>query len=233
MKPSEILYTPLDTPKVPNFDIDRLLGWILMHHGQQYIDNRRDASQNSSIESLYPWDIIYARNNKKWQYDFNIEFPELSVFFYSAFGLIEQDIQAIVLLPVKTKFAGIGFWHSDPDSHGLRVYLENQETDEFLLIRPTAEPYDARPNFGIDQSFKDIALQDKILSAKLLDRKQTFYLNNIRAVHAVKSCFPGKLRIAAIISVNSHRAELEQHISDLIRRSAEKYSDYAIYWQPE
>jgi hypothetical protein len=227
---SNILYTPLDTPEVPDFDVDKLLDWISLNNNRQDIDHRKDSSKIKLLEKSYPWNIVYARYGNKWQYGFNTEFLELSNFFSSAFGLDENDIHSVVLLPVKTKFAGIGFWHSDPDVYGLRMYLENQETDEFLLIRPTVEPYDVRPNFGNGPTFENIPLQDKIFSAKLRNHKQTFYLNNTRAIHAVKSCYPGTLRIATIIAVNN--LNVTKHINDLIHRSAKKYPDYAIYWQP-
>lgn len=231
MKATDILYTPLDTPDVPGVDIPKLLSWVAKHTTTQEISGRQDASKMSELSESYPWNIIYPRHNSAWQFDFDKEFPELANYFYSAFSMQEEDLFSVVLLPVKTEFAGMGFWHSDPDEYGLRMYLENEEPDDFLLIRPTKFPYDTRPQFGLDPSFSNTPLQDKTISATLRKPKQTFYLNNIRAVHAVRAFYPGTVRIAVIVSSNNRN--LQQHFNDLVVKSAQKYTDYAILWNTE
>lgn len=230
MKATDILYTPLDTPDVPDVDISKLLAWVAKHTFTQEIDGRQDASKMPELAESYPWHIMYPRHNSAWQFDFEKEFPELAHYFYSAFDMNEEDLYSVVLLPVKTEFAGMGFWHSDPDEYGLRLYLENQEPDDFLLIRPTKYPYDTRPQFGLDPTFSNTPLQDKTFSATLRNPKQTFYLNNIRAVHAVRAFNPGTVRIAVIVSSNNRN--LKQHFNDLVVRSAQKFADFAIHWNP-
>lgn len=232
MNSTNILYTPLDTPDVPVTDIPKLLEWITKNSTDQELTIRRDASKNSDLKNSYPWNIIYPRANRVWQYNFDQEFPELAEFFYSAYGLDEYDVHSIVLLPVRNDFSGIGFWHSDPDEYGLRMYIENQETENFLLIKPTVEPYEFRPKFGVDQKFKDTKLQDKMLSAKLRAHNQTFYINNVRAVHAVNTTNPGTLRIAVIV-VCEKTPKLTKLVNDLVVKSAEKYQEYAIHWTAE
>jgi len=231
MNAVDILYTPLDTPDVPDVDVPKLLAWVAKHTKVQEISGRQDASKITELTESYPWNIIYPRHNTAWQYDFDKEFPELAEYFYKAFGMSEEDLFSVVLLPVKTEFVGMGFWHSDPDEYGLRLYLENQEPDEFLKIRPTVFPYDTRPPFGLDATFNSIPLQDKTFSATLRKPKQTFYLNNIRAIHAVQSFNPGTVRIAVIISSNNRN--LKQQFNDLVVRSAKKYSDLAILWESQ
>ena len=227
----DVLYTPLDCPDTPKTDIPKLLNWIDQLKSEQNINNRVDASNMPHLANDYPWNIIYARHNKKWFRDFDKEFPELAEFFSSAYQLKESDINSIVLLPVKPEFEGLGFWHSDPDpnSYGLRLYIENQETDDdFLYIRPSVEPYHSRPDYGLRSSFSNTPLQDVIHSAKLYKPTQAFYLNNVRAVHAINTKKAGVLRIAAIITTLDYT--LIDHINDLVVNSAKKFSDYAIYW---
>jgi len=231
MNAIDILYTPLDTPEVPNVDIPQLLEWVAKNTTSQQISGRKDASKVSKISKSYPWNLIYPRHNSEWKYDFDKEFPQIAEYFYKTFDMKEEDLFSVVLLPVKTEFAGIGFWHSDPDDFGLRIYLENQEPNNFLQIRPTIFPYTTRPPFRIDGDFKNTPLQDKTFSATLRKSKQTFYLNNVRAVHAVQTLNPGTVRIAVIVS--SLNSNLKQQFNDLVVRSAEKYSDLAILWKTQ
>jgi hypothetical protein len=230
MNALDILYTPLDTPPVPKTDITKLLSWVETYRKTQVHPNRLDASKIKEVSASYPWNLIYPKIGNNWCHDFNTEFPELADFFSSAYKINESDILNVVLLPVKSEFTGLGFWHSDPDTAGLRCYIENQEKDnDFLLIRPTIEPYNARPGFGVlDPEFKNTPLQDVVLSAKLREPNQTFYLNNVRAVHAVKTQTTGILRIAVIVAADI--TKVRDHVSNLVVESAKKYSDYALYW---
>ena len=230
MNALDILYTPLDTPSVPKTDIPKLLAWADSYRASQHHPNRLDSSKIKEVSSTYPWNLIYPRINANWCYDFNTEFPELADFFSSAFKISESEINDVVLLPVRSDFTGLGFWHSDQDNTGLRCYIENQEEDDnFLLIRPTVIPYDTRPKFGIlDSTFSATPLQNVTLSARLREPNQTFYLNNIRAVHAVNTPTAGALRIAVIIAADI--TKVRDRINNLIVESAKKYSDYALYW---
>ena len=230
MNALDILYTPLDTPAVPNTDTTKLLSWVESYHKSQAHPNRLDSSKIEEVSTTYPWNIIYPRINHNWCYDFNTEFPELADFFSSAYKINESELHSVVLLPVKSEFTGLGFWHSDPDVAGLRCYIENQEKgNDFLLIRPTIEPYNTKPQFGIlDPEFRTTPLQDVVLSAKLREPNQTFYLNNVRAVHAVNTQTTGALRIAVIIGVDFFK--VKDQINTLVVESAKKYNDYALYW---
>jgi hypothetical protein len=230
MHAHDILYTPLDTPDVPATDIAKLLEWVQENADVQGIPNRPDASQVSDAVEFYPWKLIYAKYKNVWQHDFDNQFPELANFFYSAYGLEESDIDTVVLLPVRNDFAGLGFWHSDPDVYGLRMYIKNEAVENFLFIKPTVRPYNVRPDFnGPRQNFNKVELQDLTLSAKLYSPNQTFFINNYRAVHAVNTDNPGTLRIAAIIMCKK-TPRLTAHIHELIVKSAEKFKEFAIKW---
>ena len=54
MKATDILYTPLDTPDVPNVDIPKLLSWVSKHTFTQEISGRQDASKMSELSESYP-----------------------------------------------------------------------------------------------------------------------------------------------------------------------------------
>ena len=232
MTPLDILYTPIDAPPVPKFEIDKFINWCKNNGPVQDIFNRKDASKQIDPK-LYPWNIAYAKAAGRWQSDFCEQFPELADYFSQAFGLNEKDVLEIILLPVKSEFAGLGFWHSDPDENGLRMYLENQDTEDSLLIRPTKEPHTSRPNVVVNRQGTSSHVQDKEYSAKIISNQQVFFLNNLRAIHAVKTNKPGALRIAVIIGGLGSMQTMKPELKDLIVRSAQKYSDAAIMWTPE
>ena len=225
----DILYTPLDTPNVPETDIPKLLDWVKEYASSQHILNRLDSSQDPSVsKTKYPWNIIYPKSRYVWQYNFDTKFPVLAKFFSDAYGLEDDDVTSVVLLPVKTEFAG-RWWHSDPDQHGLRMYIENQETENFLLMRPTIEPYNVRRQFGLIETFENTPLQDKTIRATLRASNQTYFINNTRAVHAVNTVNPGVTRIEVIvICVDTPR--VTAHINDLILKSADKFKEHVIMW---
>lgn len=228
-----ILYTPLDTVEPPKINVEKFLTWAYGIDEQQ-ITHRVDASKNMDKE-LYPWHIVYARHNGEWKKGFKEEFAEIADFFTRVYKMPEEEIYSIVLLPVRSNFVGTGFWHSDTDGHGLRVYLENDQTDDFLLIRPTVEPHTVRPSVIVPRDGISPHIQTVEHSAKLLRPNQSFFINNIRAVHSANISKPNTLRIACIIAAfNAAHVihNMKADVQDLILRSAEKYSDYAIRWTP-
>ena len=227
-----ILYTPLDTKDVPNFNTEDLMYWINQNLHQPVIQ-RKDASLKTD-PNLYPWNISYAKLWGHWQSDFKEKFPVLADYFSSVFDLPESAVNNIVLLPTKDEFEGVGFWHADPDEIGLRVYLENDDYEkDFLLIKPTIHSYNSReelglvPNDGIDPK----RFREEIHVANILKPKQAFFLNNIRAIHAAKISKVGKKRIAVLIILNMPFIDMPDPVKNLLERSYLKYKNLAILRQ--
>jgi hypothetical protein len=228
----DILYTPVEVPSIPTFDRVRLNEWCVKNYNQS-INNRQDGKKTTS-PNIYPWNIVYARNNYIWKDDFNIQFPELAKYFYSAFYLEEKEITSVVLLPVKNNYTGVTYWHADPDGVGLRLYLENNEIDKnFLLIKPTVKRYNTRDELGpIPSNGVSPKIQEVIHSAKILKSNQAFYINNVRAIHAVNVEEPNLNRLAVLVFTGKRPFNFPKKTKDLILQSAEKFSDFAILWNP-
>lgn len=229
MDPLDILYTPLDTAPIPNYDTNKLLDWIYKNQ-KQSVPERKDASLITP-QQLYPWDISYPMTHKLWRGNFNIIFPELAKFFYTAYNLEEKDLVTVVLLPIRSDFIGQGFWHADPDETGLRMYLENTEHDkDFLLLRSSKEPYQSRdfskpiPNDGIDPRFNQ-----KILTAKIYNPRQVFFLNNVRAIHSANVSTIGAFRIAVIVTIGKNFSQMPDHLKNLIVNSSKKFRKLAVF----
>ncbi len=238
MNPVEILYTPLDTPELPTIDLPKLKNWMDSH---QSYNSKYDAGEVVPSD-IFPWKVSYIKENKKWCNNFNLDFPTLAKYISSAFGLRPDDINTAVFAYAKSDFEGLGFWHSDVDTSGLRIYIQNEEDEDFLLIKPTIEPYDHYPNekmncynSGINLVGDPPQIQNNVIhSAKLLKPTQCFYLNSIRGIHAVKTNKKGCTRIllALTLDLNLSAQEMPEQLKNLIIHSANKYKDYAIIWTP-
>jgi hypothetical protein len=234
MTPIDILYTPLMSPDFPSYDYTKLLSWIHEFYSTQSIQNRPDASERIS-GNIYPWNIIYAKYDYAWRFNFDKEFPELAAFFGDAYNLASSEIDSVVLLPVKDDHRGLGFWHRDPDKWGLRMYLENTELENSLLIKPTKLPHNFHSE--LSSTINPVGpwefIQDVQYAANIPNPQQVFYLNNVRAIHTVKKSIPESRRLAVIVSTGKPMVAMPQHLQDLIVSSAEHYKDSAIYWNPE
>jgi hypothetical protein len=228
----DILYTPIEVPPIPVFDRLKLNEWCLKNYNRPI--TRREDGKEITPSYAYPWNIVYARNHYSWIDQFNIQFPGLAEYFYSAFCLEEKEINSIVLLPVKHDYTGATFWHADPDEIGLRLYLENNEIDkDYLLIKPTVTKFHTRNDLGlVPTDGIDPKIQNVVHSAKILKSTQGFYINNVRAVHAVNVEQPNLNRLAVLIISRMNVKYFPVKAKELIIKSAEQFSDIAIHWTP-
>ena len=229
---TDILYTPLDIPPFPKFSTDALRDWIKQTHEKQSVHHELDASRH--LGSLYPWNVTYAKQDGRWLNDFEKLFPELSKFFSEAYGFEDSDLYTICILPLKQNFTGVGFWHSDQDPLGIRMYLENEDVDSAsLLIKPLTKKYNSRMEVGLIPRFGE---SEKIQSDVTYEIKSpkgasSHFLNNMSCVHAVKSNKEDLRRIAVVIGIKK-QYNTDQRLNDLILRSAYKFKDSVVMWTP-
>ena len=243
MKPNfyDILYTPLDTAPMPNIDLDKMYQWLAeSNKAQERFRKRinRYTSESNSPVPIYPWNISIAYYNMigegpGWLNNFDKEFPELVNYISTCFGIDLENFGSIVMLPMKDTTEGAGFYHQDHDWYGLRLYLEFEETDKnFLLIRGTKIPYDKQEM--IDTPVDESLLQKKEHQAKILNNKQAWYVNNVRACHSTFVGAVGKRRIAVLLTSRFTNHDLVfPKIQELVMRSVDKYPDYTILWESE
>jgi hypothetical protein len=234
-----ILYTPLDCPPQPEVDLKEFRSWINVYWEE--IAQRRTHLKNTGKVgedkvSNFPWKLTSVYNNKDgWGGDFDKKFPELSKYFVEAFGLDLSDITSILLLPVKEDHEGWGFWHQDNDDYGLRMYLDFNDPEGKLVLKKTKLPYDNQPSISPRYHEKGKApnihdfLEDEIFDCKVIDPKQCYFLNNVRAAHATWTSKLGVSRIPVVIYHNNTKDILSK-IEKLVLRSVEKYKDYVIRW---
>jgi hypothetical protein len=234
----DVVYTPLDTPKMPEVDVPKLLNWIDDSHKQLHGYNKKlmdnGATAEARLGDKYPWKLtpVYFNSTSMpdgWLNNFNIIFPELSTYFCKAFDLDLEDLGGILLLPTVDTHQGLGFWHQDTDSIGLRMYLAFDDFNNQLLTRKTKIKYTEKLDHN-NPLLEDL-LEDEILNCKILDKNQCFFLNNVNAAHTIYTNVPNKTRIAVFFAErHSKRDYLISKIEPLVINSAKKFSDYSIIW---
>lgn len=230
MDVTDILYTPLDLPPFPKFSTDELREWIVSCHSKQTVHNNLDASKHLGF--MYPWNVTYAKQDGKWLNEFNSQFPALSKFFHEAYGFEDADLDTVCILPLRQDFTGTGFWHSDQDPLGLRMYLENENVEgASLLIKPLSKKYKTRDELGILPRFgsSEKVQNDVVYEVKSPVGASSHFLNNMSCVHAVKSNDVNLRRIAVVVGIK-RQYNTDSRINELILRSAEKFKDSAIFW---
>jgi hypothetical protein len=230
------LYTPLDCPPRPEYDVTALKSWI----DEYYVklkEIRTFMKQGSGIgnttETIWTPVNPFHKFFEGWQGRFNERFPELSSYFLSAFDLNESDIKTMLILPINPQYVGT-FWRQDPDEFGLRMFLNVEEnTSTKLLLKKTKEAYDEQPaisaRFFPDGNAPDIQqfLQPEVYECELASTSQCYYVNNVRASHATQVTEAGKSFITIMVFPEKSPAVLNK-INSLVERSLEKYSKYAI-----
>jgi hypothetical protein len=232
MEPIDICYTPLDIPIRPDIDMVKFMEWIKKVYPQPC--KEKEIHAEKTIGEEYPWDLVFASSNGRWQNNFDNEFPELAKYCYEAFNLKRHELTTVLFLPVRSSINGVGFWHNDIDPGGFRFYIEcENHVENPLLLRKTIEKYNTINGIVVPVGSDDDRLQKEVFNCKMPDPHMAYYLNNYRSVHAPMITVPGT-RIAVLLTVNKFFVdEVLKRNKNLIVSSANKYKDYAILYQEE
>lgn len=237
MNLNDVLYTPLDIPDKPVYEINDLKSWlssnyITLSKYKEILNTNSHASED--VIANYPWDLTIAyynlsNNGPGWLGDFDKKFPDLSNYIYESFDMTFSDLGLVVFLPIKHNHTGLGFWHNDSDSYGLRHYFEFEHSNvNKLLMRKTKKYRDSRISlFCADEK----TISEEIIECRILHNRQSFFLNNINAVHATYTEIQNSTRIACIVTFKYNMMErCKDVITDMVIRSVKKYPEYAILW---
>lgn len=229
MESIDICYTPLDIPTRPNIDISKFLFWAQ----NVYPQSCKTESSNAEgvIGEEYPWDLVWGAWDGVWQNNFNNEFPELATYCYEAFKIRRHELGGAIFLPVRKTVTGTSFWHNDVDPTGFRFYLECEHyNDNPLLLRKTKLPYNEREGIVVPLNGNDNRLQEEIFNCKMTGPHMSYYLNNMRSVHAPTINVSG-VRIAGFITVKKvYQNIVRKRTNDMIVASAVKFKDHAVLW---
>jgi hypothetical protein len=239
-----ILYTPLDCPPVPEFDKEELMKWLddnaAALHSNTILAEASGMFPGNRIKN-YPWNFkMPYLGLSGYVAGFDKKFPQLVDYFINAFGLKQSEVIGILLLPIKSTHTGYGFAHQDFDFRALRMYLDFEYPEENkLYLHFTKEPHDKFTDWFFKAKDNNVSIDTYIqpgkVEARILKPTQCFYLDNVRAQHSVWTGRPGNNRLAVqVMTTFSTNTELaEKRIGDLVKRSAEKYADYAVHWSAD
>lgn len=226
----DVLYTPLDIPLCPKIDIKKLDNWIDKHYPQKSLleGTKGILTAHNLLKETYPWKSTFAKLFD-WKNNFNIEFPEIVKYLKDDWGLLDEEIEVLLILPAKKDLVGWGFWHSDADYMGLRFYIDfdNNIDNKIFLSQRKKDTLDTlNKNYDLNNDLLPYQIE-----AKLTHPRQAFYLNNVRGGHAVWNSSPSS-RYAVILGTSYDspvKREMSLHLRNkfnkLIIDSAMKFKE--------
>ena len=232
---TDLLYTPLDVLPPPEFSMEKLNEFILANYDDDGSVYKTNATTMSVLKENYPWNITHVyynmeNNGPGWMNNFDKEFPELANYFNTVLNIPIEEYGHIMMLPIRKGHTGVGFWHTDGDSYGIRMYLEYEHIGKNkLLMKRTKLPYIRKQGFMIPVD--ENLLQDEEINCTVISNRQWFYLNNIRALHTTWTEVEDSTRIAVFFcSRKDNWPDFFDKTVNLILRSAKKYKEHAVYW---
>ncbi len=229
----DIVYTPLDLPPCPRVDLNKLESWIDSVYPQTELlkqsGSRLIAGTNQKDE--FPWKVVWAKA-LEWRNNFDKLFPEIVDYVVNDWGIPDQDILALTLLPKRVNESATGFWHSDLDKLGLRFYIDFEDivTDKLIFKKTLNKEISDDNLFRVFKTDKET--ENKMHVAGIIDHRQPYFLNNYLAAHSVEN-LTDKRRIAVIIATSYEigtNDQLKEKINNLVVNSALKFHDQAIFW---
>lgn len=230
MKYLDVLYTPLDVITRPEIDIDDFSDWANSVYPQECIgtESKSKYVAHDRLRDNYPWNLVYGMHAGKWKNNFEQRFCKLAEYCYQAYGLQEEHLYTVLFLPTRENFIQKTFWHTDPDSTGLRFYLSNKNhSQNLLMMRQTRR--EVKDLWKLNAEDAEQFLEENIMHCKILSNNQAFFLNNVHAAHSPYDNHRSE-KITVFVTVKAKYTEeiIKEIVEPLVLSSANKYGDHAI-----
>jgi len=248
-----LIFCPLDLPPPPELDEERLFAYIRMRDerdrgtlagsvsgatGPIPLDSPwlRYTASWSKEKNTYPWRLLHLMRsdfaNDGWEFydEFKQWLPELAAYFES---LPVSEFYTMSLLNQKAG-TDVGI-HTDPDVwFGLRFYAVNRSNAK-IFFQKAKNPQDKRLlNLTRDEhgQIKQLPwsdfVEDEKIYAKYPQPCFPFHLTTTHAAHGVEAV-PADQENARVTGFIICRVDPVKY-AELLKRSVEKYRDYAIWW---
>lgn len=221
---SDLIYTRLDLPQSPRIDPLALRDWAYANH--RSVMGQKKLHDDNASGGSYPWRAVHACSYDVWDAEFAKAFPDV-VAYVNHFPVGSwHRICIICQEPDKEVFL-----HTDPDyGIGWRVYLSNGGPR--LYFRKFKERHEKRPETW--SSGGPIAIESLCESERIyVDDAQEPYpwaLTSTRAAHGVDAA-PLALGERVTMLLMPQPETIDHAVNErLLRRSAEKFSDTAIWY---
>lgn len=222
---SDLIYTRLDLPQPPEVDRDKLIAWIADHNARAPIQSQTLYEKNA--DESYPWIAANVVHQGEFNASFAEAFPEI-VEYLGHFPTTKW--RSIVVLSQRQNREG--FLHTDPDlgmGIGWRVYLSHRGPR--LYIRKFKERLTERPQTwasGGPKAIEELCVPERIYVND--SGRFAWALTSIRAAHAVERN-PEELGSRFVMLLVPETSCVDYKATEeMLRRSAEKYSDTAIWY---
>lgn len=241
LKPYQsLIYVPLDL-EVPAVDETKFLNWFNNTYRDDFNTSgaevngiplnskeitQLDPAKNS--KEVYPWEIVYlhrASGVTRNLIPFNQEFPALGQFIKD----MPFDRNGSISILKQNSGVDVGI-HSDFDIwFGIRFYLINTSNAR-IFFQKAKEPTTLRLTNWSSSSVKmswDSFVYDEKFYARYPKPVHTFHITSTHAVHGVEAV-PEDQTCSRITFFLTGKLNAEKY-KELLDRSLEKYSDYAIW----
>jgi hypothetical protein len=226
----DLIYTRLDLPALPVVDLEALLDWMFDRQrcvmGEQRLHDAHTLA--SAHTRTYPWRAVHACSDNVWDNDFAQQFPQLVAYLRHFPATSWKRVCVVCQLAGSQVFI-----HTDPD-HGMgwRMYLNHggprlyfQKFKMRLSVRPQTWAS------GGPQAIEALCQSQRHYVND--DGAFPWALTSIRAAHGVEeNTAETGARVTLLLFPNINTVDTTVH-TDLLLRSARKFSDTAIWYEPE
>jgi len=245
-----LIYIPLDLPEPPEVDMDLFIDWVCLKSPKIIgkINSPETGEKIMHFEEkgikgwgYYPWVQVSALHHgysNTWIAEFDKLFPDVVDYIH----LFPYNILSGVTILLQKSAVSAPLHLDSDDWLGMRFYLHNEVEKDVLYFHPRRTKEDTRiPNFIIEndnvytQNWKKYFDVEKKIYTKHPVQRHAWTLTSTRAVHGIDA-FEYEKYSRATFLVHAHRPSLNHNawnsdkLYDLLVRSIEKYSDYAIWW---
>lgn len=255
-----LIWCPLDYPDPPEIDEDKFFQWIQScierDRGTiagsvagavgpiKFDDPNLQRTASYSGKGVYPWNLMHVmRSDIGWRHFDSLkeQLPELAEYIKN---LPVEEFMTISFLNQKPGI-DVGL-HTDPDIwFGFRFYLINKSGAR-IFFQKAKTPSDRRllniseelivggsgpePEIAkrvVTHSWESVC-QDEVIYGKYPRDRFAFHLTATHATHGVESVPEDNShdRVTGFIICRFKAKEY----AEILRRSVEKYSDYAVWW---
>ena len=235
-----LIFVPLDL-EIPTVDTNEFLKWFQEAHDKDYgtLANESDGIQLSgeysksllpaqNNKNIYPWNIVYLHRHlrKTDNYDTCLErFPNIKEYIDN----LPFDKNASISILRQHPGVDVGI-HTDFDLwFGIRFYLINSSNAR-IFFRKAKNPTNYRLTAFDDNGKKinwDNLVEEEKIYAKYPASRCSFHLTCTHAVHGVEAV-PEDVSCSRITFFFTGKLNPTKY-AELLERSLNKYSDYAIW----
>jgi hypothetical protein len=226
----DLIYTRLDLPALPSVDVEALLDWMFDKQrsvmGEQRLHDTH--TRGGTHINTYPWRAVHACSDDVWDSDFKQHFPQL-VGYLRHFPATSWKRVCVVCQLAGSQV----FIHTDPDfGVGWRVYLNHGGPR--LYFQKFKTRHSVRPQTwasGGPQGIEALCQPER----HYVNGSGTYpwALTSIRAAHGVEeNTAETGARVTLLLFPNIDTVDTAAH-TDLLLRSARKFSDTAIWYGSE